>query len=690
MPKNIITRFNIKLGQKGKTDSIISGVLTAIMTIAVLYSGPLGWAGAIAVGVWLGAASAAMSEMSLRGGADSDGPLDDGIKLNTRSTEEPIPVIYGQLKVGGNDVYITTIGVANDDLWVVQTLSEGECDSIEASGGVDQVWLGDKLYNEYGGNVSYYFHSGIVGATVDTQLNAVSAEWTDTLKNTCYIVWKFTFDRDYFQGIPRRNVLLNGRKVYDFRDDTTAYSNNIVLCLYDYLTNSRYGLGIDSSKLDTTTWESAANYCDTKGWALNYAISKDQLAQDVIDTMLLHFRGQLVWYDGKYYLRYSDLNFEASVMTLEDKHIVQGANGESSMSITQPSRFKRADAIRVAYVDPDKDYVTDYVTVGDSSGVVRELRLAGCKDRKHASDLGVYVLERQQLDRVVGGLFRDDALQLEPHDLITLNTTALGISGQLMRVLEAQIQNDGLIALSLGFESESLYDDDYNLDTDGVYTCSLPDIKAEPPGVSNVVLTEQAYNYRLRTFTRLAVTFDLPANYPWLKHIEIWLSYDNATWEHMFNVNGDFQIDPVEEGVTYYLKFQTVSIWGTKRTDGNCLIKSLLIDGRTDAPDSIAGLSLLANGNAVNIWAAKVSDADVELYEFRLGTSWNGSIFLAALRSPNLSLVGVKPGNHTFFCNTLANNGVYGETPRDASILIKDPPDGWTEDGSSPLEDDYL
>lgn len=674
------------------TRTIISGVTTAIMTVAVLV-GPYGWPVAIAGGLVLGGASAAMSNATEGSFGDGDfrsPPLDGGVKLNTRSTEEPIPVIYGQLKVGGNDVYITATGTNNDILWIVQTISEGECDSIESSGGVDQLWLGDKLWNEYGGNVSYYFHSGSTTQTKDANLYAVKNEWTDTLKNTCYIVWKLTYDRDYFQGIPRRNTLLNGRKLFDFRDDTTGYSNNPVLCLYDYITNARYGLGVDSTNLDTTTWTAAANYCDIKGWTLNYAVNKNQLAHDVIDAVLLHFRGKLVWYDGKYYLRYSDLNYESSAMTLEDEHIVQSPSGESSMFITQPSRFKRPDAIRVAYIDPDKEYVTDYVTVGDTTGVVRELRLSGCTDRQQASDLGVYELERQQLDRVVGGFFRDDALQLEAHDPITLNTTALGISGQIMRVLDAQIQNDGLIALSFAYESTGLYDDDYNLDADGVYNCSLPDINAEPASVSNVVLTEDTYNYRLRTFTRVNVTFDLPASYPWLKHIEIWLSYDNATWEHLFNVTGDFQIDPVEEGVTYYLKFKTVSIWGTKRTDGNSYVASLLIEGRTASPESLTSLSLLANGNAINIWSSKVSDADVELYEFRLGTSWNGSIFLAALRSPNLSLVGVKPGSHTFFCNTLANNGVYGSTPRSQSVELKDPPDAWTEDGVSPFSDDFL
>ena len=669
------------------TRKLISGFATAGLTFATLL-GPLGWVAALGISVVLGGISAAL------GGAEEDGAgqgkIDGGVKLNTRSTEEALPVIYGQIRVGGNDVYITTTGTNNDVLWLVQTLAEGECDSIGTSDAVDQVWLGDKLHNEYGGNALYYFHSGTATQTKDANLFAANSEWVDTLKNTCYIVWKLTYDRDYFQSIPLRNLILKGRKLYDFRTFTTGYSNNPVVCLYDYMTNSRYGMGFDSAKLDFTTWSHAANYADAKGWTLNLAVNKNQRAQDVMNTILLHFRGKLVWYDGKIYLKYSDLNYESSVMTLTDDHIAQSASGQSSMVITQPSRYKRPDGLRVAYVDPDKGYVTDYVTVGDSGGVITEFRLSGCTDRQMASDLGVYELERRQYDRIISGTFRDDALQLEPHDVVTLTSSALGITSQTMRVLEAQIQNDGLISLSLGYEKLEIYDDDYNFDADGTYNCSLPDVNAEPPSVINVDLTEESYTHRLRTYTRLNCSFGLPTNYPWLKHVEIWMSLDNTNWEHQFNVTGDFQIEFVEEGQEYYLKFITVSIWGTKRTDANSPIYSLMIEGLTNAPDSLAGLSLLANGNAINIWSAKVNDSDVELYVFRLGTSWSGSIFLAALRSPNLSLVGVKPGSHTFWCNTLGNNGVYGETPRSQSIVLKDPPDQWTEDGSSPFEDDYL
>jgi hypothetical protein len=83
-----------------------------------------------------------------------------GLRANTRSTEEPIKIAYGQTKLGGNDVFIGTSGDNNKNLWMVQTLAEGQCDSIARVTGVEQVFLADKLHNEYGGNVSYWFHSG--------------------------------------------------------------------------------------------------------------------------------------------------------------------------------------------------------------------------------------------------------------------------------------------------------------------------------------------------------------------------------------------------------------------------------------------------------------------------------------------------------------------------------------------------
>src|SRR5512137_185938 len=76
--------------------------------------------------------------------SESRGTMD-----NVRDPQKPLPLIYGQRRVGLNLVYVTTTGADNSLLHIVGVIGEGEIDSIAQSAGVDQVWLDDKLYTEY-------------------------------------------------------------------------------------------------------------------------------------------------------------------------------------------------------------------------------------------------------------------------------------------------------------------------------------------------------------------------------------------------------------------------------------------------------------------------------------------------------------------------------------------------------------
>ncbi|MBW2024366.1 MAG: hypothetical protein JRH08_00735 [Deltaproteobacteria bacterium] len=656
----------------GKEAGQIIGIAGAVAGIVV--GGPLGFAIAFGSGIVGGLVSRSDIESPKLDATDLLTRGSAGLKLNTRSTSEPLKIVYGQLRVGGNDIYIHSTGDDLKDLWIVQTLSEGECDSITAA------YLGDKLYSEYGGNAEYWFHSGSSSQTYDTNLHTADSRWTDNLRYTCYIVWHLTYDRDYFQNLPQRTVILKGRKLYDFRDSTTAWSQNPVLIAYDWLTNSRYGLGKSASQIDTDSWTAAANYCDTKGWKLNLAVSNAQSSGwDILKTILLHARLTITQYDGKYYLYYADTTSESTVMDITDEHIVQGPDGKAMISVDQDSMWDRPDGLRVYYIKADNDeYVEDSFFVGEETGNIKDLRLTGFTDRETAGQLATYWLERWQLDRTISLTVRDDAVKLEPHDLVTLTSSAISVSNQLMRVAEANIRPDGFIDLKLQYESDDLYDDEYNINTEETYTTTLPDPTDEPPSVGNVTQSEEVYYYRLRSFTRWKISFDEPANYPWFSHVEVWWSTDDSNYKHLFDTTNDFAIDPVEEGETHYVKLRTVSIWGTKQSMSNAYKISRTIQGKTDAPTSLSALHAIVNANTINLYAEKVSDPDVELYEFRLGPSWSGAIFLAALRAPNLSLYGVKPGEYTFFANTLANNGEYGDTPKQASASLQDPPDGWT------------
>lgn len=622
------------------------------------------------------------------------GQKEKGIKVNTRSTQEKIAVVYGLRRVGGNDVYGYTFGNEDRDLYLVQTLSEGECDSIYQKGGVDQIWFGDKLWNTFGAslgdNVDYWFHNGAPSQTVDTNLSSIDSNWTDALENTCYILFKLRYDRDYFRGIPQRQVELKGKKLYDFRYGTTAWSDNPTLCLYDFITNTRYGVGLPASQIDVSSWTTIANYCDTKNFTLNMVIKQDKSAWDIIQNILDHFRGRIGWWDGKFYLKAADLNEESSVMTIEDKHIFQEESGKSTISISQPGRFSKPDGLKVKFVDKEKQYSVDDLPVGEQAGVINTFELLGCTDREMAANLAVSRLERLQLDRGIAGVFRDDCIMLEPHDVITFNSDDLGISDQLMRVTNASIINNHLINLGLRYESYDLYNDDYDLDVEAEYKCSLPDPNAEPPEVSNASITEETYWYRLTSYTRLKIDFDEPADYAWYDYVEVWMAIADspvaADYKHQFNTTTSFEIDPVQEEEAeqqqkYWIRLVTVNIWGVKQSFSNATYLSKRIVGKSKTvPNSLAWLAAIVNDGNLNLYSDKLDDPDIEIYEFRTSGKdgvWVDSVFLASIRSPNYSLTGVKPGEFKFFANTKGTNGLYGDYPKDAIVTVYKPK-GWS------------
>ena len=96
-------------------------------------------------------------------------------------------------------------------------------------------------------------------------------------------------------------------------------------------------------------------------------------------------------------------------------------------------------------------------------------------------------------------------------------------------------------------------------------------------------------------------------------------------------------------------------------------------------PPSLTTLTIIVGrNNAVTVYSQKLTSENIELYEFRLGSTYTGAIWLASLISPNLSFNQVKPGSHTFYCNTLGTNGLYGASPVSAAVTLPDPPDDYT------------
>ena len=626
------------------------------------------------------------------------------IRANITATNRTLPLIYGTRMVGSNDVFMEmgTEGDLTPDkegyLWIVSVLGEGETEGIATDEhGEDLVYVDDKRVQDYSsGVIDYWFYNGTSTQTANFNIyigtrSEEGDKYTDPLRNTSYIIYRIQYDRENFVGIPRRELVLKGLKVEDIRGGSRSAYSNPALILFDYMTNKRYGLGWSESLMDLSSWREAATYCDTiKGWEINLVINSQTKSQVIIDTILGHFRGYLIWYDGKLYLRYMDLlHGEAIVFDLKDEHIARDSDGKALVSITHPSTFSMPDGMSVSYIDEKNNWAIDNFIIGEEDGQIRQINFVGYTDRALANEMGIYSLERQRLNRVLSFVLRSDAIALDPNDLIYVQSSELGLSQTLARVKSASVRADGLVSISAVLDSEDLYNQEYEPDTSKVYTTNLPATTDPPPSVTlSKAPEEEVYDYRERSYVRLNVFFDPPALYPWFSHVDVYVGFPEnkeqpsapppEDYVYRFSASNDFQLDPVEEGQTYYFKLVSVSDFSVKESFGDALGFSHKVKGVIGVlPACPLYLDSTVNMSSVELYSAKIDSPDISGYEFRvgpLGASWMDSIFLTKQSNPSISFSGVTPGEYTFWINTQHYNGYYCPSPVFTDVSIPDPP----------------
>ena len=237
------------------------------------------------------------------------------ILANKTSMGGKIPVIYGTRRVGAQVIYMDVNINNSKDLYVVYALSVGECDeilgrTIELDGnpltdsarfrnggyiGSDKISSGSKSLNTVSQNGSnslnltagtfgtdptakYRYvmnlHHGAASQTADPMLVASMPNWTSShrLDGICYIAAHYGYDKKgMWRGVPQLTVQVRGKKVFDPRDNTQTFgtvstykhSDNPALCFLDFITNNEYGKGLTQSQINMSTFNSAANVCDT-------------------------------------------------------------------------------------------------------------------------------------------------------------------------------------------------------------------------------------------------------------------------------------------------------------------------------------------------------------------------------------------------------------------------------------------
>ena len=641
--------------------------------------------------------------------------MDDGGHLKARcSVDAPIPLIYGPSRVGTNQVYRGTSDTDNQYLHIIGVVGEGPVEGIYQDGGVDQVFLDDKIYTDYGGNVYYEFFTGTSTQSMCSTLNTAVSAWTDPLRYTAYIYVRVLYDPAKFNSLPNVTVIVEGLQVWDPTDDVTAYTNKFALHAYDMLTRPsvRGGFGLDvwngpepaSPRIDKASVDDAKDYCTAKGWLGGLVLSDKIAIMDNVKLLLANFRGAMVYSENTFKVLFRDLNYESVVMSFDDDDVVSD-NIESSLTINQPNIFDRPNAVRGKYLSSQgasdgsgtyqmADLVKTDAAAVSADGDYREteIRLHGLNTVELVGKMLNYHLERLRWCKSVSFTAGGKAMALEPMDLIQDTHTMPGWTDKLLRVIGVSYLENNTVNISFVEEHLDLYDDTYDVTSHTWYETSLPNILGPVASVINVSHAETVYYYRERSFTRWKIDFDEPAaaTYPWWDYAEIWLSIGGTSdYRYMTKSTSDYVLDPVEEGEIYYVKIRSVSVSGAKEDFDSCYTVSKTILGMTSAPSNLSSVTAVAVNDTVNIFAYEITSPDVEGYEFRISgqgnSNWVGAIYLAFNKKPIHSISGMRSGAFRVFCKPRGNNGQYAASAVycDFTMLA---PHGYTLDTTSNID----
>ena len=396
-----------------------------------------------------------------------------GLLINKNSNIDFIPVVYGTRRVGGTRVFISTKDVPGGDeneyLYIALVVSEGEVESITDLK-FDDISASDPRFD---GLVSYNVHLGTDTQASDTLLQQ-APDWTSShqLKGVAYIALRLKYDQDAWNGIPNITAVVQGRKLYDPRTQQTIFTNNPALCLYDYLTNTRYGKGLLPSVIDLPAFNTAANECDQfevtpysggsdiKIFQCNYVVKPEEKIIDNVRDILASCRGFLPFSNGKYSLKIDSAS--SSVKTFNTDNIIGGINIKGGDKSTTQNRnmvkFANADIDyqpdQAAYPDPDSTEDETYLEENNDERLQETVELKACTNYYIARDFARIITERSRNHLRVTFQTDSRGLELNIADVITVNHPTPDWGDKLFQVEEITLNAD-MTANILAIEYDS-------------------------------------------------------------------------------------------------------------------------------------------------------------------------------------------------------------------------------------------
>jgi hypothetical protein len=589
---------------------------------------------------------------------------DASLANRTQMVRSPIAarqIIYGETKASGVVVYISTTGTKNEYLHMVIALAGHEVEGIGDIYFNDELALSDPNYTagstagigRFAGYAEIYKKYGSSTQTVQTDLKTATdgltnGAWTDDhrLRGIAYIYVRLVWnDQVWAGGIPNISAMVKGKKVYDPRSATTAYSANAALCLRDYLTDSTYGLGLASTEVDDTAFSVAANICDeqveVKPVTIPATYENRYETNGVLYTSespdgnigkLLSAMGGLIAYSGGRIIPYA-AGYRIPTVTLNDSDFA----GPISVQ-TKTSARDRVNAVKGVFVSEKSEWQpTDfppqtsatYLTQDNNVRYWRDVVLPMTTSSSAAQRLARIELFRARQEITFTARFRLDAMQVRAGDTVMVTLSKFGWSAKVFEVIEWHFVSDGNppqlgIEMTLRETASSVYDwnvsDEVQVDT--TPTTTLPDpFSLDAP--TNLALTADGTTQLIQAdgtaLPRIKVAWSAPSEQFIQSGGQVIIEYKQGnattylTWS---KINGDQVLDYISSdvriGTTYDVRIYGQSYFGVSTS---YVTAGVTVAKDTTAPAAPTSLTAaVGTGKAVSLDWADNTEPDLSEY----------------------------------------------------------------------------
>ena len=431
---------------------------------------------------------------SLIGGMTSKGlnasGANFGSKFAARAPTAPRQLIYGKCRVGGTIVHMETTGTDNFLLHAVVVLSGHEIESLESvrlndvdlttssstiSGSTvftvtNSEFSNTENENKYDSNgrlVRFCFEDGSQTAANGYAVAQSSLVSTDKFLDCAYVYIQMVFDPEKFGGgMPNMSFVVKGKKVFDPRDSSTAWSDNPALCIRDYITDTTYGLKALTAEINDTTnaggVAAAASACEVAVTLANGSSTEEKYTANgftnfgasgngVIEGLLSAMAGKMSYTNGQFNifagttqtpsLTITDDNLLAPVNVSTKSGTGELYNTVKPIYVDSTNNFIAADAP----VYQDSTFLTEDTpngTTNDKPNYVKQMekQLPFTVTHTMAQRIGRLALKNQRLSTSLSCMVDLSFMKLQPADWVYVTNERLGFSQKIFEVISVNME----------------------------------------------------------------------------------------------------------------------------------------------------------------------------------------------------------------------------------------------------------